>query len=641
MFRTPRLHHTLWKLLIILLSSTPLLGWAQSSGPTAQPTIALTQYASGFSNPVHITHAGDGSQRLFIVEQRGQIRIFKNQTLLNRPFLDIADRVSCCGEQGLLSVAFPPGYSSKRYFYVDYTNTAGNTVVARYRVTGDPDVAASSSEEIVLTVEQPFANHNGGQLSFGPDGYLYIGMGDGGSGGDPQNNGQNPAALLGKILRIDVESGTVPYAIPPTNPYAQTHRYRGEIWALGLRNPWRFSFDRQTGDLYIGDVGQNKYEEIDFQSASSPGGENYGWKIMEGGHCYNSDTCNQTGLVLPLAEYDHSQGCSVTGGFVYRGQQSVRLQGIYLYGDFCSGRIWALTNLYGYQGATQLLGTPYSISTFGEDEAGEVYLADYSSGTIYHIIDTTPSSSADVALMNVDSPDPVTVGNDITYTLTVTNNGPAAATGVQLSDTLPAGVTFVSTTSTQSLCSGTSTITCTLDTLASGTSVSITIVGRPADTGGISNTASVSSDEADPTLANNIAVAVTTVTAISSSAPDGPDLIGSWQSLTQTCKGAEAKRKCKLRGTFRVENQGNQTAPSTSLQFYLSSDSFFDDSDTWLNTSTTSKLKPGRTKKRNLKIQLPTGSTASGQFIIAVLDGNNTVSESNEGNNTISSVSLP
>jgi glucose/arabinose dehydrogenase len=354
------------------------------------PRISLTKVVGGLTQPVHITHAGDRSGRLFVVEQTGRIRIVTNGVLLNQPFLDITNRVSCCGEQGLLSVAFPPNYASKNYFYVNYTNVAGDTVVARYLITSR-NVADPNSEKILLTIKQPFANHNGGQLAFGPDGYLYIGMGDGGGVGDPQNNAQNPASLLGKILRIDVESGVTPYAIPPTNPFIRTNAYRGEIWALGLRNPWRFSFDRWTGNLYIADVGQGVYEEVNVQSASSPGGENYGWRLMEGAHCYNSNICNQTGLVLPVVEYDHSLGCSVTGGMVYRGRAYRPLWGTYFYGDFCSGRIWGLRRLgQGWQ-SDLLITTPYRISTFGEDQAGNLYIADITNGNIFLI--TTFESS--------------------------------------------------------------------------------------------------------------------------------------------------------------------------------------------------------------------------------------------------------
>lgn len=254
---------------IFLFILGPLQGLSINSDASAQtlttwPDIVLTKYAGGLSQPTHITHAGDGSGRLFVVEQRGKVRVIKDGVLQTAPFLDITGRVSCCGEQGLLSVAFPPGYTSKGYFYVDYTDLSGDTIVARYRIT-NPDMADPATEEVLLKVDQPFSNHNGGQLLFGPDGYLYIGMGDGGSGGDPYNNAQNPSSLLGKILRIDVESGVKPYAIPPGNPFAGAPGYRAEIWALGLRNPWRFSFDRGTDDLFIADVGQNLYEEIDYQ----------------------------------------------------------------------------------------------------------------------------------------------------------------------------------------------------------------------------------------------------------------------------------------------------------------------------------------------------------------------------------------
>lgn len=318
----------------------------------------------------------------------GAFALSENGVLLARPFLDITNRVSCCGERGLLSVAFPPNYATKNYFYVNYTNVAGNTVVARYRLTNNPNIADPNSEQIILTVQQPYANHNGGQLAFGRDGYLYIGMGDGGSAGDPQNNAQNPASLLGKILRIDVESGGTPtafYTIPPTNPFIQTPGYRPEIWAIGLRNPWRFSFDRRTGDLYIADVGQTAYEEVNVQLASSLGGENYGWKIMEGARCYNSNTCNPTGLVLPVAEYDHSQGCSITGGRVYRGWRYRAMWGTYFYADYCTGRIWGLKPTPTGWRSVLLLDSPYNISSFGEDQAGNLYITDIVNGDIYLI----------------------------------------------------------------------------------------------------------------------------------------------------------------------------------------------------------------------------------------------------------------
>jgi glucose/arabinose dehydrogenase len=354
------------------------------------PQIFLVDYAGGLTQPVHITNAGDSSRRLFVVEQPGRIKVIKNGTLLSAPFLDITGRVLSGGERGLLSVAFPPGYAAKGRFYVNYTRVNdGATVISRYTLTANPDVADPGSEQIILTIPQPFANHNGGQIAFGPDGFLYIGMGDGGSGGDPLNNAQNPASLLGKMLRIDVESAVVPYSVPLSNPFLNSSGFLPEIWALGLRNPWRFSFDMQTGDLYIADVGQNSFEEVDLQPAVSAGGENYGWRIMEGSRCFNPSQCDPAGLALPVAGYDHLQGdCSVTGGFVYRGLTFARMKGIYFFGDFCTGRIRGLQREgVSWQTAT-LLDSTLSITTFGNDEDGELYVADHGSGNIFVVADT-------------------------------------------------------------------------------------------------------------------------------------------------------------------------------------------------------------------------------------------------------------
>jgi glucose/arabinose dehydrogenase len=353
------------------------------------PEPVLSPLIVGLESPVEIARAGDGSGRLFVVEQRGRIRLFRDGAVLDRPFLDITDRVACCGERGLLSVAFPPNYSSKGQFYVNYTDRSGATVVARYSIGDDSDVADRNSEEILLTIPQPYANHNGGQLAFGPvDGYLYVGTGDGGSGGDPQNNAQNPDSLLGKILRIDVESGVRPYTVPASNPYVQIPGYRPEIWALGLRNPWRFSFDQRTGDLYIGDVGQGQWEEVDFQASASAGGENYGWRIMEGSHCYNPQDCEPTGLVLPVAEYDHSSGwCSVTGGVVYRGQEYPRMEGVYFFADFCTGTIWGLKRDGSVWQSAILAEAGFPVSSFGQDDEGNIYVVHYY-GEIYILSDT-------------------------------------------------------------------------------------------------------------------------------------------------------------------------------------------------------------------------------------------------------------
>lgn len=351
------------------------------------PDLSLYPVAGGFSRPVHITHSGDGSGRLFVVEQAGLIRILRNGVIDAQPFLDIRDRVGCCGERGLLSVAFPPDFPAKRYFYVDYTNLSGDTLISRFHLSSDPGIG----EEILLRIDQPFENHNGGQIAFGPDGYLYIGMGDGGSSGDPQGFAQNldiragNRHLLGKLLRIDVESGVTPYAIPPDNPVLNGRR--SEIWAYGLRNPWRFSFDRSAGDLYIADVGQESFEEVDFQSGSGSGGENYGWNIMEGLHCFESSSCDTSGLTLPVAEYGHDQGCSVTGGFVYRGAVFPRMQGIYFYGDYCSGLIRGLRETAAGLQNVLLLDTALSITSFGEDEEGSVFVVDQM-GDIYRLTDS-------------------------------------------------------------------------------------------------------------------------------------------------------------------------------------------------------------------------------------------------------------
>ena len=326
--------------------------------------------AGGFDRPLDIQHAGDGSGRLFIVEQGGLIRILQNGQILEPPFLDISERVDDRGnEQGLLGLAFHPDFAGNGFFYVNYTEQGGDTVIARFTATGN--TADPNREVRLLGVQQPFPNHNGGGLAFGPDGYLYIGLGDGGSGGDPQGNGQNPKTLLGKILRIDVNSGD-PYAIPSDNPFG------AEVFHYGLRNPWRFSFDALTGDLWIGDVGQGSWEEIDFLPAGTPGGINFGWNRYEGLHDYTSGDQPEN-YRPPLFEYSHSEGCSVTGGYVYRGAMP-EWQGVYFYGDFCSGKVWGALRLADASEETSvstvLFETGAALTSFGVDESGEVYLAD-------------------------------------------------------------------------------------------------------------------------------------------------------------------------------------------------------------------------------------------------------------------------
>lgn len=344
---------------------------------------------SGLNQPEGLANAGDGSGRLFIIEQPGLIRIVKDGSLLPTPFLDLTSKVNCCGEKGLLGLAFHPKYAENGYFYVDYTEKTGtklSVVIARFTVLADnPDQADPASEILILRVDKPgtppYQNHNGGQLQFGPDGYLYIGMGDGGSEGDPDGNGQSLQTLWGKILRIDVDS-TQPYGIPADNPYASGGG-QAEIWASGMRNPWRFSFDRLTGDLYIGDVGQDLWEEIDFLPAGSPGGANLGWSYFEGAHPYLGSPPADVQFVMPVAEYSHTLGEAVIGGYIYRGQTLTAWQGVYLYGDYGSGRVWGLLHLAdGSWQNTQMFETGSRISSFGEDEEGNIYLVD-DTGSLY------------------------------------------------------------------------------------------------------------------------------------------------------------------------------------------------------------------------------------------------------------------
>jgi glucose/arabinose dehydrogenase len=354
-------------------------GVAGAASIVVSPDPTLIEVASGLTAPLYVTSPPGDSDRVFVVEQSGRIRVIRNDTLLSTPFLDIASLVTFSGEQGLLSMAFHPAYAANGYFFVDYTDTNGDTRVVRYRVSSDPNVADAASAQEILFVEQPFANHNGGLVMFGPDGYLYVGLGDGGSGGDPFGHGQDSTTLLGSILRIDVDGG-FPYVIPPINPFAGHPSARPEIWAYGLRNPWRFSFDRVTRDLYIADVGQGAREEINFQPAASGGRENYGWNIMEGTQCFDPPTgCNQAGLELPVHEYDHSIGCSVIGGYAYRGNELPVLYGRYFYSDFCSGwiRSFRVENgvAVGHVDHTgQVGGGPGSVTSMGEDERGRLYV---------------------------------------------------------------------------------------------------------------------------------------------------------------------------------------------------------------------------------------------------------------------------
>jgi glucose/arabinose dehydrogenase len=366
---------------------------ATAAPPTAVQTprkLALKPLFEA-SRPVYLTHAGDGSGRLFIVEKGGAIRIAQNGALLDGFYLDIRDRVnSASSERGLLGLAFPPNYAQTGFFFVNYTDASGDTVISRFSVSEDPNLADPASEFVILELAQPAPNHNGGNLVFGPDGNLWIGTGDGGAANDRFGNGQNPGTLLGKMLRIDVTTDPDrPYLVPTDNPWVQSdwngQDVRDEVWAIGLRNPWRYSFDRETGDLWIADVGQNQYEEVNLVPAGSPGGLNFGWPIMEGTRCFPEGAqCDRSGLEIPVLDYSHAGGhCSVTGGYAYRGASLPELAGQYLYGDYCSGVIWSLSQEGGEWVNRQLFDTTSAISSFGEDEAGELYMLDLDGGGVY------------------------------------------------------------------------------------------------------------------------------------------------------------------------------------------------------------------------------------------------------------------
>jgi glucose/arabinose dehydrogenase len=381
-------------LTLSLIGLAPASACGSDSNGTVEPPdgtapVGLDPVATGLNNPLYLTSPPGDTGRLFIVEQGGTIRVVKGGSLLPDPFLDITDRVSSGGERGLFGLAFDPGYRSNGRFVVHYTDTDGNTRLSVFHVSADPDRADPASETIVLAAQQPFANHNGGQILFGSDGYLYLGLGDGGSEGDPLGNGQNITDVLADILRLDVSSGTS--AVPPAdNPFVGRSDAEPRIWSYGLRNPWRFTFDRATGDLYIADVGQNAWEEVDFATAASGSGKgvNYGWNRMEGTHCYGGSTCDTAGLALPVLEYDHGQGCSITGGYVYRGAAIPALQGHYFYGDYCSGWVRSFRVQDGKaveQTQWPTLAPGGAVLSFGEDQAGELYVLS-ATGTVSRIV---------------------------------------------------------------------------------------------------------------------------------------------------------------------------------------------------------------------------------------------------------------
>lgn len=351
--------------------------------------VGMELVVDGLTKPVQLVDLDDGAGRSLIVQQDGLIRILRDGALDEAPFLDISGQISTGSEQGLLSVAPHPGFAENGIFFIDYTDTDGNTRVERWTVDpANPDRADPASAAPVIFQEQPYPNHNGGLLLFGPDGYLYVGLGDGGSGGDPEGNGQDRSTLLGSILRIDVDNPAdgQGYGIPDDNPFVDREGAAPEIWSYGLRNPWRFSFDRETGDLLIGDVGQGEIEEADLQPAGE-GGLNFGWNIKEGPECYESGSCDEPGLVDPFFSYTHEVGgCSITGGYVYRGEAMPDLSGVYLTADYCTGLLWGVgRDADGAWQGSEPIETGYQISSFAEDAAGELYVIDIG-GAIYRIV---------------------------------------------------------------------------------------------------------------------------------------------------------------------------------------------------------------------------------------------------------------
>jgi uncharacterized repeat protein (TIGR01451 family) len=537
--------------------------WGAPARPASAqaPPIAVQSIASGLSNVTAITNAHDGSGRLFITLQGGQVRIYDGCQLLATPFLDVSSLIVSGGEQGLLSIAFHPSFPATPYFYVDYTRSGdGAIVIARYRVsTANPNVADTSTAVVLLTIPHPVnTNHNGGQLQFGPDGYLYIGTGDGGSANDPPCNAQNDDTRLGRILRIDVNLNfnvSPYYGIPPTNPGTVG---LPETWAKGMRNPWRFSFDRSTGDLLIADVGQGAREEVDFQVAGAAGGRNYGWKVMEGFSCTGNSTttcdvsppaCNSPSYTLPVFDYGHTSGrCSITGGYRYRGTQVAGLAGYYVYGDYCSGEIFAANNPGGnwsFGTSAPLLDNAFNITTFGEDEAGELYVA--GSPNVYRIVGAAPRN-ADLSITKTDGQAVAAAGTPITYTTTAGNAGPYAASSAIVADTFPPALQNVNWT-----CSASAGSSC-----CSVTGGNVSINNRPVlilpggtvtftatatisagATGTLSNTATVTAPATvtDPVTGNNSSTdtdTLTTPTDLAITKDDGQTTAAPGQVRTYT-----------------------------------------------------------------------------------------------------------
>ena len=525
--------------------------WSPDKAPIGPFTLSFQSIiTSNLTKPVALTHAGDGSGRLFITEQPGVISVWNGTTLSE--FMDIQNVVRDSGnEEGLLSVAFHPNYVNNGFFYVYYTNNNGDNVVARYsRLNvnqGNPNSGLP-----ILTLSHPNElNHNGGQLQFGPDDNLYIGAGDGGGSGDPGENGQDINELLGKILRIDVGNGTGTYTIPPDNPFAGSIPGRDEIWAFGVRNPWRFSFDRVTGDMFIGDVGQNQWEEIDLQAAGTPGGINWGWDDMEGRFCHEPNPgCQTANRKLPIMDYDHGTGCSVSGGYRYRGNNVPQIYGRYWFGDYCAGSVWGGTqSANGDWNKGSSIGTTFLISSFGEDENGELYILNHN-GAVYRFTGT----NSNLALTITDTPDPVLQNTSLTYTVNVKNMGPNQATGVRVVDELPAGATFISA-SHPGCTHNSGIVTCNLNNMNNGANVQFTIVVMPITAGNITNYVTASANQNDLNSTNNTDIESTVVSP----------LTGSNLSLVKSDSTDPVEIGDNITYTLQVTNNGPENATGVTV----------------------------------------------------------------------------
>jgi subtilase family serine protease len=610
----------------VLVAAVVILVLLVPAGPsTGQPSITLEPLFTSVPMPhprslLGLTNAGDGSGRLFILTQQGEILIHAGGQILPTPFLDIRTEVLCCGEQGLLGLAFHPQYETNGFFFVYYTDPTGANVVARYSVWNDANVADSDSRAILFSDLQPGANHNGGQLAFGPDNLLYIAKGDGGA----SNNGQNLSTRLGKILRIRPSLGEDPpfYTVPSDNPFAGGAR--PEIWAYGFRNPWRFSFDRLTGDLFIGDVGENRREEVDFEPADSPGGRNYGWRLMEGTLCFNPDTgCNPTGsLVLPILEYDHLLGCSITGGFRYRGTASPSLAGVYFYADFCSGRIWAATESGGNWTSAQALDTALSITSFGESEDGEVYVV-HRGGAVHRIVGA--GGGPDLVIEGLGlSAGSVAPGGQVTVSYNVANRGTGSLSGVytdrlHLSTNATLGGDVVLGTShghNVPLPPNTTHAHSQAVTIPAGTAPGNYFILVQAD---------ALSAVAESSEGNNVTAIPVTVSG------GGPDLVieGLGLSAGSVAPGGQ------VTVSYNVANRGTGSLSGVYTdRLHLSTNATLG-GDVVLGTSHGHNvpLPPNSTHAHSQAVTIPAGTTPGNYFILVQADALSAVTESSEGNN--------